>query len=208
MVAAGSADRGGGAQALREGGNAFDAAVTAMLASFTAESLLTGLGAGGFMLVAPPTARTTCSTSSSRPAAAASIRPRAASWSRSRSSSTRRRRSSTSAPPRAACPGTAAGLWEIAQRFGTMPFTELAAPGVRYAREGVPVLRMQAYVFKLLEPVVTTTRRPGAVRAGGPAAEEGELFRFPELATRSSASRTTGPTRSTAASPASASASG
>src|SRR5436190_1508827 len=39
-----------GAQVLREGGNAFDAAVCAVLASFTSESLLTGLGAGGFML--------------------------------------------------------------------------------------------------------------------------------------------------------------
>ena len=39
-----------GAKALRAGGNAFDAAVTAVLASFATESPLTGLGAGGFML--------------------------------------------------------------------------------------------------------------------------------------------------------------
>ena len=39
-----------GAQVLREGGNAFDAAVCAVLTSFASESLLTGLGAGGFML--------------------------------------------------------------------------------------------------------------------------------------------------------------
>jgi gamma-glutamyltranspeptidase / glutathione hydrolase len=41
-----------GARVLREGGNAVDAAVGAMLASFAAEQLLTGLGAGGYMLVA------------------------------------------------------------------------------------------------------------------------------------------------------------
>src|SRR5438477_10759596 len=40
-----------GASALREGGNAVDAAVAAMLMSFVAESPLTGPGAGGFMLV-------------------------------------------------------------------------------------------------------------------------------------------------------------
>src|SRR5436190_7358600 len=40
-----------GADVLREGGNAFDAAVCAVLASFAAESPLTGLGAGGFLLV-------------------------------------------------------------------------------------------------------------------------------------------------------------
>ena len=41
-----------GAKVLREGGNAVDAAVGAMLTSFAAEQLLTGLGAGGYMLVA------------------------------------------------------------------------------------------------------------------------------------------------------------
>src|SRR5918998_1673386 len=40
-----------GAAMLREGGNAVDAAVAAVLASFAAESPLTGFGAGGFMLV-------------------------------------------------------------------------------------------------------------------------------------------------------------
>src|ERR1700759_5700491 len=41
-----------GARVLREGGNAIDAAIAAMLTSFVAEPLLTGLGAGGYMLVA------------------------------------------------------------------------------------------------------------------------------------------------------------
>src|SRR5437588_25083 len=43
-----------GADVLREGGNAVDAALGAMLASFAAEPLLTGFGAGGYMLVVPP----------------------------------------------------------------------------------------------------------------------------------------------------------
>ena len=54
MVAAGHpADRGGRARSvLREGGNAVDAAVAAVLASWVCEPLLTGPGAGGYMLVA------------------------------------------------------------------------------------------------------------------------------------------------------------
>ncbi len=40
-----------GADVLREGGNAVDAAVAAVLMAFVAESPLTGAGAGGFMLV-------------------------------------------------------------------------------------------------------------------------------------------------------------
>ena len=55
-----------GARVLREGGNAVDAAVAAMLMSFVAESLLTGLGAGGYMLVAGGGRRPRCSTSSCR----------------------------------------------------------------------------------------------------------------------------------------------
>ena len=43
-----------GADVLREGGNAVDAAVAAVLTSFVTESPLTGLGAGGFMLVHAP----------------------------------------------------------------------------------------------------------------------------------------------------------
>ena len=54
-----------GAEVLREGGNAVDAAVAAVLMSFVAESPLTGPGAGGFMLVHTAGGETTCSTSSS-----------------------------------------------------------------------------------------------------------------------------------------------
>src|SRR5213082_2155571 len=46
-----------GAEVLRAGGNAVDAALAAMMTSWVAEPLLTGPGAGGYMLVAPPEER-------------------------------------------------------------------------------------------------------------------------------------------------------
>src|SRR6478609_11853194 len=60
VVAAGhpqSAEAGAGI--LREGGNAVDAAIAAVLASFAAESPLTGFGAGGFMMVHEASGQTT-----------------------------------------------------------------------------------------------------------------------------------------------------
>src|SRR4051812_50069248 len=53
MVAAGHPlTAAAGARVLRDGGNAVDAAVGAMLTSWVAEPLLSGPGAGGYMLVA------------------------------------------------------------------------------------------------------------------------------------------------------------
>src|SRR3954454_10180942 len=43
-----------GADVLRAGGNAVDAALAAMMTAFAAEPWLTSLGAGGYMLVAEP----------------------------------------------------------------------------------------------------------------------------------------------------------
>src|SRR3954469_2844696 len=53
MVAAGHPlTAAAGARVLRDGGNAVDAAVAAMLTSWVAEPLLSGPGAGGYLLVA------------------------------------------------------------------------------------------------------------------------------------------------------------
>src|SRR5690349_9703150 len=55
VVAAGHpVSAGAGADAMRAGGNAVDGALGAMLASFACEPLLSGLGAGGYMLVVAP----------------------------------------------------------------------------------------------------------------------------------------------------------
>ena len=99
-----------GASVLREGGNAVDAAVCAVLASFAVESPLTGFGAGGFMMVHGGAGEPTLIdffVAAPGPGRASSGGP---SWSRSRSTSTRRRcRRSTSAPPPAGCRGPPPG---------------------------------------------------------------------------------------------------
>jgi gamma-glutamyltranspeptidase/glutathione hydrolase len=166
---------------LREGGNAVDAAVCAVLTSFAVESPLTGLGAGGFMLVHTEDEDVLLDFFVEVPGRAGA------------------ERSAELVPisvvfdetPQvfnigaASCgvPGTAAGLSEALRRFGSMPMSELIHPAVSWAREGVPVSAEQAYIFKILDPILTEFAETRALYAPeGRVLREGESFRFPELA--------------------------
>jgi len=171
-----------GAEVLRAGGNAVDAAVAAVLMSFVAESPLTGPGAGGFMVVhaggenhlldffvaAPGTG-----LEDREPAALVPIDVRF----------------SEDAVQRfnvglASCGayGTTLGLSETLRRFGTVPLRELTAVPARAAREGVEVVPMQAFLFEVLEPILTSTRECAAIYApDGRLLREGETIRLPEL---------------------------
>ena len=169
-----------GAWALREGGNAVDAAVAAVLASFAAESPLTGLGAGGYMLVHDEDETVLLDFFVEVPGRGG------------------RERSSELVPlpiyftpdvPQtfnvgaASCgvPGTPAGLEEALRRAGSAAIADLVEPGVRAAREGVEVNASQAFVVELLAPVLTI-EAAHLYAPGGNLLREGDVFRFPELA--------------------------
>ena len=173
-----------GAAVLREGGNAVDAAVCAVLASFAVESPLTGFGAGGFMLVHADGGRPGPDRLLRRGPGPRRDRAAAPSWSRSPSTSTpRRSRRSTSAPPPAACRAPRRGSSRRCERHGSAPLADLVGPGVRLAREGAPVNAEQAYILDILAPIherLEGTRELYAPR--GRPLREGDEFRFPELA--------------------------
>jgi gamma-glutamyltranspeptidase/glutathione hydrolase len=171
-----------GARVLREGGNAIDAAVAAVLTSFVTESPLTGLGAGGFMLVHEPGRTEVLDFFVSAPGRGgverrADLLPVPVYF--------------TESVPQifyvgaASCgvPGTPAGLETALERFGLASLEELVGPAVRLAREGVRINRLQAYLLRILEPILTLEPKGRELYAprGRPLAE-GELFRFPELA--------------------------
>ncbi len=171
-----------GAWALRQGGNAADAAIAAVAASLVVESPLTGLGAGGYMLV---------HDRDSEPllldffVAAPGL------------GSGERRAELVPIEidfggtvqvfniGAASCgvPGVPAGLEAARERWGTMPMDELVRPAVRLAREGVVVNRQQAYLFALLGPILNHTAEGAAVYApAGRPLRAGERFSYPELA--------------------------
>jgi gamma-glutamyltranspeptidase / glutathione hydrolase len=172
-----------GAQVLRDGGNAFDAAVCAVLTSFAAEAPLTGLGAGGFMLVHTAAGEDHLFDFFVEAGG------------RGLEGADRAELVGVDVmfddvpqlfnigPASVGVPGTAAGLWEVNQRLGSMPFADLAAPAIEWAREGVRVTPEFAYVFTILDPIVTHYPETAALYAPeGRILAAGEFFRFPELA--------------------------
>jgi gamma-glutamyltranspeptidase/glutathione hydrolase len=172
-----------GAGVLRDGGNAVDAAVAAVLASFAVESPLTGFGAGGYMMVGGGGAEPTLIDFF---VAAPGL------------DGTERRAELVAVPVRfdaeteqtfyvgpASCgvPGTAAGLVHALERFGSAPLERLVGAAIGLAREGAPVNAQQAYILDILGPI--HARLPGTRDLYGPHGRmlrEGEEFRFPELA--------------------------
>jgi gamma-glutamyltranspeptidase / glutathione hydrolase len=167
---------------LREGGNAVDAAVCAVLASFAVESPLTGFGAGGFMMVHDGGETVLLDFFVAAPGRdgverGAELAPVPVHF------DAETVQTFYVGPASCGVPGTAAGLEQTLQRFGTMPLAELVKPGVELAREGAPVNAEQAYILDILAPIHA---RLGGTRElyapAGRTLREGEPFRFPELA--------------------------
>jgi len=170
-----------GAEVLRAGGNAVDAAVGAMLTSFAAEPLLTGLGAGGYMLVAgggqapvlldffvQAPARRQDEGAAELEAVDVSFGDAVQVF--------------HIGPASCGVYGTPAGVCAAVERWGTISLERLAAPAARLAREGVTLNAGQAYVAEILADLLTSTPECAALWAPyGQVLREGELLRNPEL---------------------------
>src|SRR2546421_131362 len=155
-----------GAQVLREGGNAVDAAVAAVLMSFVAESPLTGPGAGGFMLVHTAEGENQLldffvaapgeGLSGVQPAA---LQPIDVHF------SAEAIQVFNIGPSSCGVYGTLAGLDEAVRRFGTMPLSALVERPARAARDGVELTPMAASFLVILGPILTATPQGCAVYA-------------------------------------------
>jgi len=171
-----------GARVLREGGNAVDAAVAAVLASFAVESPLTGFGAGGFMMVHRGEETVLLDFFVAAPGQdgierRAELAPVPVHFDEETV------QTFYVGPASCGVPGTAAGLELALTRFGSAPLYELANQAIALARDGSPVNAEQAYILDILEPI--HSRLPGTRELYAPRGRtlrEGETFRFPELA--------------------------
>lgn len=169
-----------GADVLRAGGNAVDACVAAAAVSWVCESSLTGIGGGGFLLVHEAGSGRTQLLDffvavPERPASPRELVEVAVDF----GDTTQLFRTG---PAAVAVPGTALGLWEAHGRFGSQPWRELLAPAARLAREGVALTEQQAYLHRILDPLLRSSPEGDALYGPGRALVEGERFAAPELA--------------------------
>src|SRR3954452_8151844 len=172
-----------GADVLRSGGTAVDAAVACVLLSFVAESPLTGPGAGGFMLLHTPdggdhlldffVAAPGKGLDTLEPAELTPIDVKFAEGAVQRFNV---------GPSSNGAYGTTAGLTEALRRFGGMSVADLTAPPAQAAREGIEVVPMQAFLFGILQPILNSTPEAAAIyEPGGRLLRAGETIRLPAL---------------------------
>ena len=172
-----------GADAMRDGGNAVDCAVAAMLTSFACEPLLTSLGAGGYMLVVEPGKDPVLlDFFVEAPGRGADMTARAELVPVSVSFGDAIQVFNIG-PASVGTYGMAAGVCEASSRFGRVPLDDLVRPAATLAREGVELNGPQAYVIEILEGIVTSTPEcAGLFAPDGRVVRAGDIIRQPELA--------------------------
>jgi gamma-glutamyltranspeptidase/glutathione hydrolase len=172
-----------GAEVLRDGGNAVDAALGAMLVSFACEPLLTGLGAGGYMLVVGPDgAAALLDFFVEAPGRGSDPEPRSELVPIDVSFGDAQQIFNIGAAS-VGTYGVPAGLCEASARFGRISLADLVPPAARLARDGVELNPQQAYVVEILAGIVTATPECRALFAPhGRVLRAGEQIRQPELA--------------------------
>lgn len=134
-----------GVEILREGGNAFDAAIAVSAALGVVEPFSSGFGGGGFWLIhrAADGKQMMIDGRETAPALAHERMYRDAQDNVIRDASLK-------GPLAAGIPGMPAGLVHLAEHYGRLPLRQSLAPAIRYAEQGFKVTsryhRLAAYV--------------------------------------------------------------
>jgi gamma-glutamyltranspeptidase / glutathione hydrolase len=169
-----------GARVLEAGGSAVDACVAAAVTSWVCESMLTGPGGGGFMLVHEASSGRTVVldffVTVPRGAASGSLLELAVDF----DGDTRQLFRTGCAA--VAVPGTAFGVAEAHRRWGRLEWASLVRPAAALARDGFALTPMQGYLHAILDGLLRHSPEGDAMYgAGGRPFRTGERFALPEL---------------------------
>ncbi|MDJ0729151.1 MAG: gamma-glutamyltransferase [Crocosphaera sp.] len=135
------------------GGNAFDAAIAAMLASFVVESTLTSSAGGGFLLAYTQEKESLlfdffCQTPRVKKSLSEiEFYPVNINFGGATQVFHIGRGS-------VAIPGSLMGLFEIHQQLGKLPFSLVVEPAIDYARNGYQITPYNRVTFEILEPIL------------------------------------------------------
>jgi gamma-glutamyltranspeptidase/glutathione hydrolase len=167
-----------GLQILREGGNAFDAAVAVSSTLSVVEPISSGLGGGGFFLLHEAKTGKDIFLDA-REVSPESVTPKVYLDAHGALDPNR----SQNGPWSAGIPGLPAALVELAGKYGRLPLRTTLAPAIRIAREGFPVYARLEKGYAQRRAVME--RYPGTravYLADGDPPQVGETFRQPDLA--------------------------
>jgi gamma-glutamyltranspeptidase/glutathione hydrolase len=167
-----------GQEILKEGGNAFDAAVAVAAALAVVEPSSSGLGGGGFFLLHRQSDGFETMVDAREKA------PGAATRDMYLDKAGNVTRGSTDGPISAAIPGEPAAFEYLARKYGRLPLKQSLQPAIRLAREGFPLYLRLQFGIKAKRDILT--RSPDAARAfltpDGNVPEIGAVIKQPELA--------------------------
>jgi gamma-glutamyltranspeptidase / glutathione hydrolase len=174
-----------GAEILRAGGNAFDAALAALATACVVEPALASLGGGGFLLAQPSREAVRLydffvqTPRCRRAASELDFRPIIADFGTAE-------QEFHIGQGAVATPGIVRGLFAAHRDLGTLPMRDILHQAVRHAHEGIRVNALQAYIFGVIAAVYRESPAAMAIYGShddpGRLPGEGETLRQPALA--------------------------
>ena len=171
-----------GIEMFRLGGNAFDAAAAAVLASFVTESCLTSAAGGGFLLAHTQENRNILfdffsqTPIQKRPQQEINFYPIEVNF----GDAIQEFHIGMGA---IAAPGNIGGIFHVQQKLGKLPFHIVAEPAIHYAKHGIEVNEFQTYCWRILQPILTATTAARQIYApNGVLLEVGDKLFMPDFA--------------------------
>jgi gamma-glutamyltranspeptidase/glutathione hydrolase len=172
-------------QVLHEGGNAFDAAVAAMLAACVAEPVLASLGGGGFLTAKPTRSAPvvydffTQTPMQKQSTSAIDFYPIDADFGTAS-------QTFHIGMGSIATPGFIHGIFTVHRDLCRLPLRMLFEPAIQLARSGVIINSFQHLIARIVSPILTSTPAALAINCSPTDStqliREGECHRQPELA--------------------------